>query len=282
MHKRGVVWLSEGNPNAHRGGKNSVLRYNEYCIARRQKYPYNESKYSEAIENVNKNGFHIFRGVVPHETIKKLSDEFELQVRLGKNLKEHNEHFTVIDQPFLNCPTTVEMAFDDMIIDVASEYFKCTPAFGTLNFRKSYATEKGAIKHQLFHVDPNSVKFLKFFVYLNDVEEDGGPLTIVEGSGNKKFAGWDAKYRWSKAEMQDIYGKDSVRYLTAKVGDLIVATTTCFHRGTKPEKADRTMLTLNYVMHPEEFKPPSYKIKKEDIEKLSNIKKPLVDYLIVE
>ena len=42
------------------------------------------------------------------------------------------------------------------------------------------------------------------------------------------------------------------------------------------------MLTLNYVMHPEEFKPPSYKIKKEDIEKLSNIKKPLVDYLIVE
>ena len=84
------------------------------------------------------------------------------------------------------------------------------------------------------------------------------------------------------SEMQDIYGKDSVRYLTAKVGDLIVATTTCFHRGTKPEKADRTMLTLNYVMHPEEFKPPSYKIKKEDIEKLSNIKKPLVDYLIVE
>jgi hypothetical protein len=111
---------------------------------------------------------------------------------------------------------------------------------------------------------------------------DGGPFTIVEGSHKKKFKGWadPNKYRWSDSEMKSIYGAESIKYLTAKKGDLIVATTTAFHKGTKPRNKIRTMLTLNYVLHPEEWKQPSFKILQKDVDKMPNKLKPLTDFLV--
>ena len=41
--------------------------------------------------------------------------------------------------------------------------------------------------------------------------------------------------------------------LTGKLGDLIVADTSGFHRGLKAISKDRSMLTLDYLVH-EEFK----------------------------
>ena len=32
---------------------------------------------------------------------------------------------------------------------------------------------------------------MKFFLYLNDVDEDGGPFCIVKGSFKNKFEGWN-------------------------------------------------------------------------------------------
>jgi len=282
MHTGQTVWHGKGNPNIYRGGRDSVIKYNKCCLLRREMFPYKGNEYTEAVQDVNNQGFHIFRNVIDKETVQDLRREFESQIESGENIKEKNNHFAVIDQPLLHCPTVAKLAFSDLVIKPASEYFQCVPALGTLNFRKSYVTKEQAIKHQLFHVDPNSIKFVKFFFYLNDVDKSGGPLTIVKDSGHKRFVGWDTKYRWSKEEMEQIYGKDSVKYLTANAGDVIMAAPTCFHRGTKPESSDRTMLTLNYVVHPEEFKPPSCKIRKEDAEKLSEDKKPLADFLIVE
>ena len=86
-------------------------------------------------------------------------------------------------------------------------------------------------------------------------------------------------------EIMQLYGQDSFKYLTAKKGDLIAATTTCFHKGTKPVTQERTMLTLNYVIHPELSggRPGQYeslfKINTEDYTSLSEEKKRAADFL---
>ena len=64
------------------------------------------------------------------------------------------------------------------------------------------------------------------------------------------------------------------------MGDMIVATTNCFHRGVPPINSERTMLTLNYVIHPEEFREPTFQIKQSDVDSLEDYKKPLTDFLI--
>ena len=40
------------------------------------------------------------------------------------------------------------------------------------------------------------------------------------------------------------------------------------------------VLTLNYVIHPEEWNPPSFKMKKEDFDNLPDWKKPVADFLV--
>ena len=61
--------------------------------------------------------------------------------------------------------------------------------------------------------------------------------------------------------------------------DLIIADTTGLHKGSKCKRKDRTMLTINYVIHPEEFKPPTFNMRVEDYNNLPDYKKPLCDFL---
>ena len=131
-----------------------------------------------------------------------------------------------------------------------------------------------------------SLNFFKFFVYLNDVDDpEDGPLTIIRNSNKKRPTIHSIKYRWSENEMRQIYGDDSLVYLTAKKGDLIAATTLCYHRGTKPTRKERTMLTTNYVAHPElndglPNNPVNFdKISRKVFDSLPEHKKPVADFL---
>ena len=135
---------------------------------------------------------------------------------------------------------------------------------------------------QLFHCDPNSISFIKCFIYLNDVPtKEHGPLTLVPSSLEKKPSNWFSKYRWSEQEIKDLYGDDSLEYLTANAGDLIISQATLgFHRGTPPIVRDRTMLTLNYVVHPEEWKQPVFKMTNSQYSELSTDQKPFADFLV--
>lgn len=273
-------WLEKSDPRAYRTGVQGVNAFNEAITSRRQKLPYTEQKYTSVVNDLEENGFAVLRQAIDKDKLLNLKEEFERAIRDDKNVKENNKHFLVAADPLLNCPTALELAFSDIVRDIASEYFSCTPALGTCNLRKSFINNDGAIKHQLFHSDPNSVKFIKFFFYLNDVDMEGGPFSIVRGSVNRKFIGWLNKYRWSEDEMKKIYGSDSIIYATGELGDVFVANTTAFHRGVPPTSNDRTMLTLNYVVHPEDWKQPTFKIRQEDYDNLSDDKKPMADFLI--
>lgn len=120
-----------------------------------------------------------------------------------------------------------------------------------MNLRKSYGNSLPEFDTLYFHVDPNSPKFQRFFFYLQDVDLSGGPFCYVQGSHRRRFAGWQRKARWTPEEMAAVYGRENVLQLTARLGDLVVADTNGFHRGTKILASDRAMLTVNYVIHEE-------------------------------
>ena len=277
-----MEWYNATHPKCYRGGLKEINRYNRACEQRRSLYYSKEVKNKDIISDLQEKSYSIVKNCIDVEKLDKLMIEFDNVCSSGKNLKQNNSHFCTIDQPFLYCPTTTELATNNLVIDIATDFFNCLPAIGTFNFRRSYVNNLPINTTQLFHCDPNSVKFLKFFFYLNDVDMDGGPFTIVEGSHKFKFMGWDSpsKYRWNDEEIERLYGKESIRYLTANKGDMIVANTTAFHKGTKPTKTERTMLTLNYVMHPEDWKDPSFKIFQSDVDKMPDHLKPLTDFLV--
>jgi len=283
-----VKWLlGERDPRSYYGGAHAVSRFNEACLNRRETHPVTTEKYKPIVDDLNTKGYHIVKSAFDKSIILDLLAEFEMVYKAGQQvpqlLKENNQYFTVIDQPLLQCPTALKLGFHDKVIDIISEFFKCTPCLGTLNLRRSHMNQDNAIKHQLFHVDQNSIKFVKVFFYLNDVKSvEDGPLTLVEDSLHNKFESWSdqSRYRRSEEEIKAIYGQDSIKYMLADVGDMIIARTTAFHRGTKPTKNDRTMLTLNYVVHPEDWKAPTFQIRKDDYENLSDNVRPVADFLV--
>lgn len=276
------MWLKENNSKSYYGGATAVQHFNNSLLKRRSLYPHEGQKYPDVIDNLNQKGYHIFKGVVEKSSLFKLKCEVDSLIENRQHLKVNNLHWQVINQPLISCSKTAfDIATNSIIVDVASEFFKCTPALGTLNLRKSLVNDLPEDTTNFFHVDPNSIKFLKFFLYFNDVKDpDDGPLTLIEGSHNKKFDGWQKKYRWTEEEILNIYGKDSMKYMLADVGDLIVARTTSFHRGTKVKSSHRYMYTINYVVHPEEFKQPSFKVRNSDVNSLSKTKRPICDFLL--
>lgn len=173
------------------------------------------------------------------------------ETKLGQDYFRQHTNYVSIANPLVSCPAVSEAAFNPLLADVAHSYLRCVPAIGGLNLRKSYANSLPEFDTLYFHVDPNSPKFLKFFFYLNDVDMNGGPFCYVRGSHRRRFAGWLARSRWTPEEIERIYGKQNVVYLTADLGDVIIADTNGFHRGTKVTSRDRFMLTVDYVIHPE-------------------------------
>jgi hypothetical protein len=216
-----------------------------------------------------------------------IKDKVEFSIKNKKNLKSIDDHYATIADPFLVSDEVFKLSFDERLIEFATNYFKCTPGIGTFNLRKSFVNKLPPTTTQLFHRDKNSIKFFKFFIYLNDVDtKEDGPLTMVKNSWNKVPNNYQKQYRWTEKEIKNYYGGDCLNYLTAKKGDVIAGLTTCYHRGTKPTAKDRTMLTINYLIHPElkNGQPGAYEnpfsMKNEQFESLSSYKKPVADFLL--
>lgn len=196
-----------------------------------------------------------------------------------EHCRELTNHLSV-KEPLLSCPTVVALGFSDLLLDIASSYLGCPPAVGGVNLRKSFVNGLPDFDTLHFHSDPNSPRFLKFFIYLNDVDDHGGPFCYVRCSHREKFRGWRAKYRWTPDEIEAIYEPSRIAYMTGRVGDLVIADTTGFHRGTKVRSADRSMLTVNYGVHPEfGGRVPRPKIDRGSYQKLDRRQQAAADLL---
>ena len=292
-----LTWVHWPDPKAVTKGMTNLTQFSNAYQTRKKQYP-NYKPTAEALDialKIEEKGYHKIENFLDVNQIdlinkkvnKILSDgnHPDNQGKISEKDARDNKLYIQCLQPLLSAPEIHPFVFNDLIIDIAGAYMDCYPAFGTCNLRRSFVNDMKEGGNQIYHVDPNSPRFLKFFIYLDDVDINGGPFCYVEGSHTKKFEinnhNWNKQYSWDTNTINQIYGEDKVKYLTAKKGDLLVADTNGWHRGTKPTNKDRTMLTLDYVCHVEFFQEDSkFKIKSEDYNQLENKYKPLCDLLI--
>ena len=288
-----INFIGRNNANfyghwAHRNGRQSVNYYNQKCLERRDRYKFDlDPDLQKYADKVKQYGYCKIENFIDTSLLDNLKDEFESLIKEETHLKQNSQTHIVASDPFLTTNTAVKLAFDDRIIKIATGFFNCLPGIGTFNLRKSMANELPAEGTNLWHRDFNSpVKLIKFFFYLDDVNMDNGPFSYVEESNNKMFDGWWLKHRWFDEELGQIYGHDKLKRLTAKKGDLLIATTNGWHKGEKLVSGTRSMLTINFLVHPElaggveQDASKRFKISQEDFHNLSRWKKPVADFLI--
>jgi ectoine hydroxylase-related dioxygenase (phytanoyl-CoA dioxygenase family) len=295
----------------------TFLKFHRERIKRNWRYRgsgFSVRPYPEALSSLKSNGYAVLRNAFDKDRVHAVRREMEALLKAcehlnaaskdsvrtagdlggaaafltrediarGEDYYRHQTNYISIAEPLVNCPSVPGLTFDDLLIDIATGYLGGVPAVGGLNLRKSFVNELPEYDTLHFHSDGNSPRFVKFFFYLNHVDAEGGPFCYVSGSHKEKFSDWNRKYRWLPSEIEDIYGQDRIVYLTAEVGDLIVADTTGFHRGTKVRSNDRSMLTVNYTVHPEYWnRQAGVEIAAERYERLSAKQKAAADFLRV-
>ena len=284
-------WVTNKQFAFYCGQKASVDRYNQKITERRERYNNLDhegpAEYELLIQHIGEYGYAKLDNFFTKKELEPLANEFRQNLEAGTNVKfvQEGSHIQ-LEQPFLNTKHVLPLALNKKIVDIATAYYKCIPALGTCNLRRSSAAFTKNNGTNKFHRDFNSpVKFLKFFVYLNDVSIDNGPFTYVKGSNVRMPHNWQSQHRWEDSQIISLYGVDSIVHLTASYGDLLVATTTGFHKGTVLKKGTRDMLTLNYVIAPEvrnqsvDEESSRFLISKKQYDSLEPWQRPLTDFL---
>ena len=214
--------------------------------------------------SVRKNGFHVFDRKLPADYCAKLLDYSLAQpaasVAHGANGKTSKSVFNR-DNPqsirhqfqaaelFQN-ETVQEVATDPYFFSIAQDYLGFNPVFDVLAMWWSAPTVDHQLQSraaQLYHFDMDRLKFVKFFVYLTDVDTQTGPHCYVRGSHTRKPAALLKDGRLTDDEILQHYSADDMQELIGPAGTMLAVDTRGLHKGKPLEARDRLIFQVQFA-----------------------------------
>lgn len=183
----------------------------------------------------------------PHffQVAKKLMSEIPKSISGQKN--EFVVHAT--SQQMMEHPEIFLWGLEQRLLNIVENYLGLPVAYQGVFFRRDIANEV-AIKSRLWHIDMEDRKVLKIIVYLNDVNDDGGPFQYIPQSLTSTVAR-SLKYRsgYIRDEtMQQALSPSNWKSCTGLAGTVIIAATSnIFHRGKIPVADDRFAVFFDYT-----------------------------------
>ena len=133
-------------------------------------------------------------------------------------------------------------------------HLNCLPVLRHFELWYSYPSPRSLIEPkddsaQEFHFDLDEFKWLKVFIYLNDVNNDNGPHTYIPkshlpGAKNKHLINYILKTgrnRISDETLFEHHSKSDVTKILGAAGTIIIADTKCWHKASVPIKSHRIM-----------------------------------------
>lgn len=132
------------------------------------------------------------------------------------------------------------------LLQILQDYLGTEPIFFDSNFWASYP---GHVENtERFHQDYDDTKFLKLFIYINDVGDNNGPHTYIKKS-LKNIVDTDIlkKYKYTPSKRLDEnvftkYVKNDIINIVGEEGTLIIENTKGFHKGTNVKQGKRFLL----------------------------------------
>ena len=221
------------------------------------------------LKSLQHNGYHVLENFFDKKEIKNLERNFDKFLFDGEKKDDFhaNEPFIKSRNLFLrNDKNLYEKRFakitkNDFILSLANEYLKKNYKPSKLMIYKSIGQKKDSFKKDkkfAFVPHTDETYFLKFFIYLTDVNEEHGPLNVVPGS-HLKFK--DVRHRWIKSN-KDYLKRDKVNYnyenkmksLNGKKGSLIIFDTDILHKAgvLKPNKV-RKVIRFDFYSSDENY-----------------------------
>ena len=165
-------------------------------------------------------------------------------------------------------PGVLKLANDENILRIAEEYFGAIPKIDSIWAWWTFPNDN-IPPTQSFHRDMDTLNFLKFFVYLTDVDENSGPHVLVKGSHNSSFnAAKDKMY--SDSEILKLFSENDIVEITGKSGHCFLADLFALHKGKNAIESPRLVLQIIYSIIQTPFGPKKPYIKLDEAKNLLN------------
>jgi hypothetical protein len=204
------------------------------------------------LNNIIKNGYS--PGItIPDSLLKELiafSNEAQFRIHMNPDnlmqikfdspeaTREEGNHFACLNAHLYN-EACKKVAYDKNVLSVVRGYFGMEPVVSSSALLWTYpihANGKCLGDNEWgFHYDLDDYKFLKIFIYLNNVDIDAGPHVLVEKTHLKKSFYEKLHRRLSDAEVKERF-PNQIRIIEGKAGSAFFADTYNIHKGLEPKK----------------------------------------------
>ena len=142
---------------------------------------------------------------------------------------------------------------DESIFDFAQRYLGAAPILDLVAmwWHTTFSDLADKQAAQWFHFDMERVKWIKFFFYITDVDENSGPHTFVPKT-HSKF-GIPSKLRrrgyvrLADSEVEEYFPVKEWKEFVGKRGTLIVEDTRGLHKGKHCKSGDRLLFQLEFT-----------------------------------
>lgn len=224
---------------------------------------------------IKQNGYYVFPDLLNHELVSSMrnfAENIDLHYLIPDKdnisyspnpvsyikAKGISNRYQIWDiEQFNNSLDFLNFIQDENILSIANYYLGSLPyldlvvlwwsnSLQNLNIDdniKSILKDKSA---QMFHFDMDRLKFLKFFLYLTDVDSNNGPHVYVRSSHNKlpNYITRDGRY-----EDQLIIDNDlnNMVEITGKAGTLIAVDTRGLHKGKELDQGERLIFQIEFT-----------------------------------
>ena len=143
------------------------------------------------------------------------------------------------------------------LIEIVSRYLNCVPILTNLSLWYSPNDKIFENSSQEYHLDHEDYKQVKGFLFINDIDEQTGPLSIINTLQSNEIQK-SINYKMTKKTKRvndEIIG-DLIRkniniqenVITGKSGDLLLCdTSSCFHYGSRLGTKARYILAFQYI-----------------------------------
>lgn len=140
---------------------------------------------------------------------------------------------------------------DELFKEICASYLGTQVNLIDSTFWYTFPSEEpSAETAQLFHYDLDTIRWVKIFVYLTDVDENSGPHEYVATSHKPENKASEILVRnYARLDDLDIdkYYADKRRVITAPAGTVIIGDTRCFHKGNAVGKGHRLIYSPIYA-----------------------------------
>jgi hypothetical protein len=229
------------------------------------------------------NGYCVLQQEIKNDEVEQLYNLTKIikcSYMQGKNEKKDSDIFDINnfiyptysykEEELILSKNILSICTNDKYLNIARDYLKAEPILKDVNMWWSTPIEKEANAQaaQLYHYDLDGIKWLKFFIYLTDVDIKNGPHVYVPGTHKPFSKPYNIMLRGYKRvgdkEIIEEYG-NSIISIEGKSGTMIIGDTSCFHKGEKPISRCRLIFEFQYANSL--FGPPfkdSYKIARSN------------------